>query len=71
VKLDGIADAGDGEIADGLGKFEGRRVGRAWAGASDDDKCRGESQIAEVRKSASAAAARLFHEDEPSIFVLT
>jgi hypothetical protein len=71
VKFDGVADAGNGEIASGLREFEGRGVGRAGAGAADDGKYRAESQIAEVWGDALTSAAILFHEDEPSIFVLT
>lgn len=48
MDFDGVADALGGEIADGLGEFEGGGVGRAGAGATGEDKCRAESQIAEA-----------------------
>jgi hypothetical protein len=71
VKFDGVADAGGGEIADWLGKLEGRGVRRAGAGASEEDKCSAESQIAEKGRGVLAAAAIQIHGDEPSTSVLT
>jgi hypothetical protein len=35
MELDGVADAGGGEVADGLGEMEGWGAGRAGTGAAD------------------------------------
>jgi hypothetical protein len=68
VELDGVADAGGGEVADGLGKAERRGVGRSGAGAADGSQGGGESSAAEEQRGGAAvAAAKQVHGNQPSI----
>jgi hypothetical protein len=43
VEFDAVSDTGGGEVADGLGKFEGGGVRGGGAGASGEAKYRVES----------------------------